>query len=194
MSIYGIFPLFLTVKKKLKSCIPRKDEKGYYQTVSLTAPGEVVNGETGKRFWKNVPLPKGRHWCRPPSELDKWDDEGKIEWSKNGNPRRKIYSYESKGKRLQDVWVDFKDPQRPSYPTEKNKELLDIIIKTSSNPHSIVLDCFMGSGGTLISSYNNNRRWIGMDNSIEAIKLFKENYKLLENNLWNTKKFKYIEL
>ena len=116
------------------------------------------------------------------------------EWSKNGNPRRKIYSHEVKGKRLQDVWYDFKDKPRPSYPTQKNRDLLDMIIRTSSNPNSIVLDCFMGSGTTLQCSYLNNRYWIGIDNSSKAIGLFEKEYNSLDNTLYGNKKYVKIKL
>ncbi len=63
-----------------------------------------------------------------------------------------------------------KDPQYPVYPTEKNSEMLDTIIKTSSHETSIVLDCFCGSGTTLKAAHQNNRHWIGIDQSDEAIK------------------------
>ena len=75
--------------------------------------------------------------------------------------------------RVQDIW-EFKDPQYPDYPTEKNAEMLDLIIKTSSNENSIVLDCFCGSGTTLKSAQIFNRKWIGIDQSDLAIQVTKE--------------------
>ena len=47
---------------------------------------------------------------------------------------------------------------------------MDIIVKTSSNENSIILDCFAGSGTTLKSAQTNGRQWIGIDQSDEAIK------------------------
>lgn len=76
--------------------------------------------------------PKGWHWRTDIATLERWDKEGLIEYSNNNNPRKKIYALEQVGKRVQDIW-EFKDPQYPSYPTEKNAQLLDLIIKTSSN-------------------------------------------------------------
>jgi len=101
--------------------------------------------------------------------LEQWNDEGLIEWSDNGNPRKIIYFDEQEGKRMQDIW-EFKDPQYPVYPTEKNFDLLDIIVKTFSNENSIVLDCFCGSGTTLKAALINGRLWIGIDHADEAIK------------------------
>jgi adenine-specific DNA-methyltransferase len=101
--------------------------------------------------------------------LEQLDSEGLIEWSDNGNPRKIIYFDEQEGKRVQDIW-EFKDPQYPVYPTEKNLDLLDLIVKTSSNENCFVLDCFCGSGTTLKAAQINGRNWIGIDESAEAIK------------------------
>jgi len=54
---------------------------------------------------------------------------------------------------------------------------LNLIIKTSSNENSYVLDCFAGSGTALQVAQLNNRRWIGIDKSIEAIKIIRSNLK-----------------
>jgi len=115
--------------------------------------------------------------------LGQLDNDGLIEWSNNGNPRRKIYFDEQEGKRMQDIW-EFKDPQYPVYPTEKNEDLLDIIVKTSSNENSIVLDCFAGSGTTLKSAQKNGRKWIGIDQSDEAIKAIQNKLSTITEDLF----------
>ncbi|MGN0207430.1 MAG: DNA methyltransferase, partial [Muribaculaceae bacterium] len=66
-----------------------------------------------------------------------------------------------------------KDPTNPSYPTEKSIDMLDFIVKASSNEGSIVLDCFCGSGTTLKAAEQNDRCWIGIDKSEVAIKTTK---------------------
>ena len=80
-----------------------------------------------------------------------------------------------------------KDPQYPVYPTEKNADLLDIIVKTSSNETSIVLDCFAGSGTTLKSAQTNGRQWIGIDQSDEAIKAIISKLNTVEGDLFISK-------
>ena len=158
------------------------DEQGkFYTTVPLHAPGETKDGVTGGTFRGMLP-PKGRHWRTSPAELEKLDEQGLIEWSKNGVPRRKIFADEQKGKKLQDIW-DFKDYQYPVYPTEKNLDLLKLIVQTSSNPESLVMDFFCGSGTTLIAAQELGRNWIGIDKSEKAIevtrkKITKENSSL----------------
>lgn len=144
-----------------------------YTTIPLHAPGETKSGTTGQP-WRNIPVPAGRHWRTDPSEFDRLDAEGKIEWSSTGNPRIKKYADEHKGKKIQDIWK-FKDPQKPKYPTEKNGKMIEQIILQSSDKNSIVLDCFAGSGSTLKSAYNLDRKWIGIDNSKAAIKVIKNN-------------------
>ena len=147
---------------------PKVKKGRRYTTVPIHAPGETKNGESSKAF-KGLSPPKGRHWRTNVQTLEKWDEAGLIEWSSRGNPRKIIFADEQIGKRVQDIW-EYKDPQSPTYPTEKNPVLLDRIIKTSSNPESMVLDCFCGSGTTLKSAHLLNRRWIGIDQSDQAIK------------------------
>lgn len=139
-----------------------------YATIPLHAPGETANGVTGGA-WRGIAPPKGRHWRTDPKTLDAWDAQGLIEWSANGVPRKKIFADERRGKRMQDIW-EFKDPQHPDYPTQKSLDLLKHIIGASSNEGGLALDCFCGSGTTLLAAQSLNRRWIGIDNSLAAIK------------------------
>lgn len=167
---------------KLK-LFPKTDKDGRrYTTIPLHAPGETQNGKTSMYFKDMLP-PKGRHWRTDPKILEEWDKQGLIEWSGTGNPRKKNYFDEKEGKRIQDIW-EFKDPQYPVYPTEKNSDLLDLIIKTSSNEGDLVLDCFCGSGTTLATAQKNNRNWIGIDQSEEAIKASINKLNSIEESLF----------
>ncbi|MBI4931745.1 MAG: site-specific DNA-methyltransferase [Bacteroidetes bacterium] len=171
-----------TEADKLK-LFPKKDKDGrHYTTIPLHAPGETKNGKSAKPF-KGINPPKGRHWRSDVKILEQWDNEGLIEWSDNGNPRKIIYFDEQEGKRMQDIW-EFKDPQYPIYPTEKNSDLLDIVVKTSSNENSIVLDCFCGSGTTLRAAQINGRHWLGIDQSDEAIKATTEKLNDIKGDLF----------
>ena len=157
-------------ENELAKRFPKTDIHGRrYTTIPLHAPGETKNGITG-HAWRDIPVPEGRHWRTNPAEFDKLDADGKIEWSSTGNPRIKKYADEHEGKKIQDIWV-FKDPQRPIYPTEKNHDMLKLIISQSSLPCSIILDCFAGSGATLLCANELGRRWIGIDQSEAAINI-----------------------
>ncbi|MCX5946644.1 MAG: site-specific DNA-methyltransferase [Cyanobacteria bacterium] len=149
------------------------DEKGRrHMRVPLHAPG-IRNGETGGE-WKGMMPPPGKHWQYKPSTLDQLDADGHIHWSSSGNPRKKVYLDEHEGVSVQDIWMDFKDAHNQNikitgYPTEKNPQLLERIVKASSNEGSLVMDCFAGSGTTLDVAGKLGRRWIGVDESYEAI-------------------------
>ncbi len=164
-----------------------------YTTVPIHAPGETVNGKTNNLFKGQLP-PKGRHWRTNVETLEEWDSIGLIEWSSNGNPRKIIYADEKEGKRVQDIW-EFKDPQYTTYPTEKNSDLLNLIIRTSSNENSIVLDCFCGSGTTLKAAHINNRKWIGIDQSEHAIQASINKLETIEETVFvNKPKYQFIKL
>lgn len=143
-----------------------------YTTVPIHAPGESA---TSKPF-KGMMPPTGRHWRTDVATLEQWDKEGLIEWSDNGNPRKKVYADEREGKRVQDVWTNYKDPQYPKYPTEKNMGLIEMIVKTSSNVGSIVMDPFCGSGSTLEAAAALSRQWIGIDKSDLAINVTRSRF------------------
>lgn len=148
-----------------------------YKRVPIHAPG-VRNGATGGR-WRGMMPPPGKHWQYTPDKLDEMDANNEIYWSSNGNPRRKVYLDESKGIPVQDIWLDYLDinnqnTRQTGYPTEKNLDMLKRIIEASSNVGDIVLDCFVGSGTTLIAAEDLGRQWIGVDIGDVAIATIKE--------------------
>lgn len=167
---------------EIAKLFPKIDKHGRrYTTTPLHAPGETQNGKTG-REWKGLKPPTGRHWRCSPEELTRLDKEGLIEWSDSGNPRKIIYADEKKeiGKKLQDIW-EFKDHPYPIYPTEKNLEMLKTIIQASSNPDDLIMDCFCGSGSTLLAAEILGRKWVGIDNSKIAISTAEKRLKEYKN-------------
>ena len=149
-------------------------QKGRYTTHPLHAPGQTLNGDTGKA-WKGMFPPQGRHWRYNRDVLDRLDEDGLIEWSETGNPRKIVFASEHNGKKVQDVW-EFKDKglSYVSYPTEKNHDLLARIIQHSSHPDSLIMDAFAGSGGTLWVAEVLGRNWIGIDQSPQSRKIIEE--------------------
>lgn len=163
-------------EEEIQQLFPKRDPKrGPYTTHPLHAPGRTLEGDTGKE-WKGLLPPAGRHWRYARKVLDELDEAGLIEWSDTGNPRKRVYARDHKGKKVQDVW-EFKDKglSYVSYPTEKNHHLLDRIILQSSSPESLVLDAFAGSGSTLIRAHQAGRRWIGIDESPKALEIIRSN-------------------
>ncbi len=158
-----------------------KEEDGRaWRRSDLTGAG-VRNGETGLP-WRGIDVTaKGRHWAYVPATLEQMDAAGVIHWPKKagGMPMLKRYLDEQKGVPLQDVWTDIKPihnmaSDRLGYPTQKPIELLDRIIRASTNRGDVVFDPFCGCGTTVYSAVKTDRRWIGCDIAILSIKLVRE--------------------
>ncbi len=97
---------------------------------------------------------------------DKIDDNGqryKLYYDDNGVVR-KAYLKEGKPTEIFEIpFVQGTAEERIGYPTQKPEALLNRIIRASSNPGDLVLDCFAGSGTTLAVAEKLDRRWIGVD-------------------------------
>jgi site-specific DNA-methyltransferase (adenine-specific) len=154
-----------------------------YKHENPTGAG-VRRGATGQP-WRGIdPTAKGRHWAKPPSELDALDARGGIYWPKKPGawPYIKLYLDETRGVPLQDVWTDIdvinmQARERLGYPTQKPVALLERIIAASSNPDDVVLDPFCGCGTTVHAAQKLGRRWIGIDVTHLAISLVERRMK-----------------
>lgn len=93
---------------------------------------------------------------------------------------------------MQDIW-EFKDRQYPTYPTEKNFDMLKTIISASSNSDSIVMDFFCGSGTTLVAAQELGRRWIGIDKSSKAIEVAKGRLNVAIGELFEGQRYAFLE-
>lgn len=156
-------------QEELIRLYPKVDTFGRrFTTVPCHAPGETDNGATGGK-WRGMLPPPGRHWRCAPEELEKLDRQGMIAWSTNNVPRIIKYADAYEGRKIQDVWLNYKDPPYPIYPTEKNMAMLELIVRQSSSADSIVMDCFCGSGSFLAAALRHGRRPIGIDRSDMAI-------------------------
>lgn len=153
---------------------PKIDDIGRrYKLVPIHAPG-TRNGETGQP-WRDMMPPPGKHWQYQPVKLEELDRQGDIYWSKNGNPRRKVYWSNDKKRALSDYWEQYRDAHHQSieitgYPTEKNLRMIKMIVAASSNEGDLVVDPFCGSGTTLQAARDQDRRFIGVDASFTAAK------------------------
>jgi len=127
--------------------------------------------------WRGFdPASKGNHGKIATTVLDRLDAEGRIYWpgKEGGWHRLKAYPDESKGKAIQSIWTDTKAvnsqaAERGDYPTQKPEALLDRILRASSKPGDLVLDCFGGCGTAAAVAQKLGRRWIGCDINKGAI-------------------------
>lgn len=91
----------------------------------------------------------------------------------NKEPSENDVLLKVEGKLVDSVWdiqsVNPMSKERIGYPTQKPEELLERIIKSSSNKGDLVVDIFGGSGTTAAVSEKLGRRWITADISKLAI-------------------------
>lgn len=116
------------------------------------------------------------------------DSAGNI---KNGDKK--------KGVPLSDVWdIPYLNPkakERVGYPTQKPLLLLEQIVKLVTEEGDLVLDPFCGSGTTCVASKLLNRKYIGIDESKDAVELANdrlENPVKTESNLLKKGRDSYV--
>ena len=71
--------------------------------------------------------------------------------------------YTFNNQKLHHSVMNYEVASKQGHITPKNTDLLEYIIKTSSNKGDVVLDCFMGSGSTGVACINTGRRFIGIE-------------------------------
>lgn len=126
------------------------------------------------------------------------DENGKTVYKTSENGNTELME-EKKGVPLSDIWeIPYLNPkakERVGYPTQKPILLLERIIELVTNEGDTVLDPFCGSGTTLVASQILKRKYVGLDQSEEAIKLSKQrlaNPIKTESNLLKNGKESYI--
>ncbi len=133
----------------------------FYCDITTMFVAKPIAEQAGLHFWK--PLI--------------WDKK-KIGMGYHYRARYECILFFEKGKRkLNDLGIpDIIESPRihRGYPTEKPIEVAEILVKQSSMPQEIVVDPFIGAGSTGVASLRNDRRFIGNDKCMEAVKVSKE--------------------
>jgi len=91
---------------------------------------------------------------------------GKIVNDKDENG--KVITYESTERQIDNIWrIRCLQPANKQewvhYDTQKPVDLIERVIAVASKPGDLLLDCFGGSGTSLVAAEKNDRRWIGCD-------------------------------
>jgi DNA modification methylase len=150
------------------------DEHGKkYRLVTPTAA--KGGGDTSYEFFGVTP-PKGRYWAYSKENMQDMYDKGLLYFSSSGQPYIKYYLDERPGVAIMSFWDDIKPisptaKERIGYPTQKPESLLERIIQCASNEGDTVLDPFLGGGTTVVVAERLKRHWIGIDQSVSAIKV-----------------------
>jgi DNA modification methylase len=145
-----------------------------FQSVDSRSPNPRPNLMYDYKGYK--PHPNG--WAVSFEKMEELDKQGKLIFPKEqtGRIRFKKYLDEMQGVIVGNIWTDIsvlssKSSERIGYPTQKPETLLERIIKMASNEGDTVLDCFVGGGTTVAVADRLNRNWIGIDQSVQAIKV-----------------------
>ena len=149
------------------------DAGGVYRLSDLTGAGQGP-----PRLFDGVEIapPVGRHWAYDQEGVDTLWREGRVVFSRGGKPRLKNYIKTLTGVAVRDVWTDIQPlnsaaAERLGYPTQKPEALLERIINASSNVGDVVLDPFCGCGTAIAVAERLKRHWIGIDITIEAMRV-----------------------
>jgi DNA modification methylase len=150
-----------------------------------------VESNTGRRFkasdlsaakpggdtyydWHGKFPPKNRFWAYSKENMQAFEREGRLYYSSKGKPYLKHYLDEMPGVSIDDLWLNCqfkKQSERIGYPTQKPEALMERVIKSASNEGDTVLDPFVGGGTTVVVADKYDRKWIGIDQSVQAIKI-----------------------
>lgn len=148
---YNFNKLYTPPSEEYKSRFKEKDDYGYYYWNTLASYSQET--------------------------YDNLKKQGRVRWGAEAKyPQYKTYLHELKGSVIPNIWNDInmlnpmaEERQSSNYPTQKPENLLDRIIKSSSNPGDLVFDCFMGSGTTQAVAMKLGRRFIGADINLGAV-------------------------
>jgi DNA modification methylase len=115
-------------------------------------------------------------WMMNIEKLEQLNSLNKIYFTKNGKPRRKNFLEDYEGTEVDNIWTDILpvgqvQSEIIGYPTQKPEKLLQRIIECASKEGDTILDCFVGGGTTAVVADQLNRNWIGIDQSVQAVKV-----------------------
>lgn len=139
-----------------------EDEDGRrYRRDNLTA----ASGG-GRYEWRGKKPYSNRYWTHSFEQMEELERQGRILYNGKGFPEYKRYLDEQKGVLLQDIWTDIKPvkgKKSVNFPGQKPVELLDRIIRLTTNEKDTVLDPFLGSGTTAVAAEQADRYWVGIE-------------------------------
>lgn len=180
---YTYAPVYTEHTEEYKGNFYKYDDnngRGVYRLNDMSSPSPRPNM---MYEWLGFPYP-AKGWRYQKDTMQKLHDEGRIYYptKKDGSfdyskrPSLKRYLEEQKGTLLGDFWDDIQNVQaqakeRIGYPTQKPEALLERIIQMASNAGDVVLDPFVGGGTTVAVADRLGRSWIGIDQSVQAIKV-----------------------
>ena len=161
--------------KELEEKYERKDEIGRFTDGPILRGASM--GERPNLVYEYKGYTSDKYgWRLEKEKVIDIDKRGDLGWSSTGKPYRKLRPEDDKGNPIGNFWNDIslinsQSKERIGYPTQKPEKLLARIIIMATNDNDVVLDPFVGGGTTVAIADKFNRRWIGIDQSVQAIKV-----------------------
>src|SRR5581483_10965229 len=151
----------------------RKDEGAFFTQVYIT---ELTETQLREYMYED---PDGRKFKKvtlgdySDESIEKFRKQNLIYKTSSGREYKKYYLDEARFA-IGSIWTDIVNlskgqHEQVGYLTQKPEELLDRIIRASSQEGDLVLDCFAGSGTAAVAAEKLKRRWIACDLSRFAI-------------------------
>lgn len=162
--------LYSPLSTEAASLYNKKDKKGLYKASSLTTSFERPLLQFP---WRGYHLPPKNSWQYTLEKLENLEQENRIDFPAQGLPRLKQYLEDSLGEEIGMTWDDIptlinQQERTTHYFIQRPIKLMERIIQIGSNPDDLILDPFCGTGTTLVAAQSLNRRWFGLDNSLDA--------------------------
>ncbi|WP_421319571.1 site-specific DNA-methyltransferase [Aeromonas veronii] len=158
-------------KKHDTLLIYRKGAKYTFHQLFDTALEDTIDAKRWAAYIDDEGVIRGANMPIQDSRFIRYLDKWKKASGREPGPEDVVYQV--KGQPIDSVWdlkgLDPKSEEKTGYPTQKPEELLDRVISSLSNPGSLVLDVFMGSGTTQAVAMKLGRRFIGADINLGAI-------------------------
>ncbi len=141
--------------------------------------------------------PRGQHWKYTQLRIDEMEQQGRIRIDETisyvdmeGNRTRGVPEFlQTEDTPVDSNWTDLRGYVLSSrYPTENPEELLERVIRSSSNEGDIVMDAFAGSGTTCAVAEKLKHRWVGIDSSKLSIYTIQKRMLNLKAKIGNTGK------
>jgi DNA modification methylase len=165
---------YRTYQGQVQNYFPRKHDTIFFYTkgspkFELLKDNNFENNidfTRWNRFLVNGNEIRGNNYPTTDSRFDVFVKKWKKE-NPNQSLDENAILYKLEGLTVDSVWdlkaLDPKDDRRLGYPTQKPDEVLERILKASTNEGDLVADFFCGSGTTLSVAEKLGRKWIGSD-------------------------------
>ncbi len=165
---YSFYPVFQEADPEyIELQFKHKDPSGRrYMVNVMRSPNPRPNLMYDYKGYKMPP----NGWAIPLATMKRLDSEGRLHFpnSKEKQIYKKIFLDEYPGQLLNNLWTNIstlkgKNKEILNYDTQKPEELIERIMRLTTNEQSVVADFFIGSGTTAAVAERLNRRWIASD-------------------------------